>query len=199
MTRGPIVRMQALPLELAGSRAPLWWGMAMLVVIEVVAYATLFTAYLYLRFHTPEWPPEGLAPPNLLLGVVGVMVLMLSAATVRWASVGLDRERPGQLRAGFGAAAVLALLFVLLHALERALAGFRWDDNAYASVIWTIGMVHMLHVLTLAVIAGGVWLLARRQFYSRERRLGIEILALFWYTVVAVWLPLFAVVYLVRW
>jgi cytochrome c oxidase subunit III len=196
---GPVVRMQALPLELGGSRAPLWWGMAMLVIIEVVAYATLFTAYLYLRFHTPVWPPEGHPRSSIVLGLAGVLLLLGSAGAVRWAVLGLIRGSTARLRPGFGVATAGAAVFLGLQSIERVLAGYRWDESAYASIVWTISLVHALHVATLLVVGGGIFLLAGREFYSRERRLGVEVLALFWYTVALVWLPVFAILYLVAW
>jgi len=195
----PVVRALPLTLELGGSRAPMWWAMAMLAVIEVVGYATLFTAYLYLRFHTPEWPPPGFPRPSVLLGAAGAVLLLASAGLVRWAVVGLLNQSTARLRLGFGAATAFAAAFLALQAAERVGAGFRWDENAYASVVWTITLVHALHVVTLVIIGMAVWLLAGRGFYTRERRLGVEVLAFFWYTVALVWLPVFAVVYLVAW
>jgi cytochrome c oxidase subunit III len=199
MSTGPVVRMVALPLDLAGSRAPLWWAVAMLAVIEVVGYATLFTAYLYLRFHTPVWPPEGFPRPSLLLGGAGVLVLLASAGAVRWGVAAIGRGDLTRLRSAFGSAAALAAIFLALQAAERVRAGFRWDENAYTSVVWTISLVHALHVATLLVVGGAVFLLAGRGFYTHERRLGVEVLALFWYVVALAWLPVFAVVYLVAW
>jgi cytochrome c oxidase subunit III len=199
MSTGPVVRVRPLPLDLGGPSAPLWWGMAMFVIIEVVAYATLFTAYLYLRFHTPVWPPAGVPRPDVLLGAAGVLLLLVGAGAVRWATAGLQQGSTARLRTGFGAAAALATAFLVLQGIERALAGFRWDDHAYGSIVWTIGMVHGMHVLALAIVGGAVFVLAGRGFYSWERRLGVEVLALFWYTVALAWLPVFAVLYLVAW
>jgi cytochrome c oxidase subunit III len=199
MSTGPVVRVRPLPLDLAGPRAPLWWGMAMFMIIEVVGYATLFTAYLYLRFHTPVWPPAGVPRPDLLLGAAGALLLLVGAGTVRWAVAGLQQGSTERLRTGFVVPALLAVAFLVLQGIERALAGFRWDDHAYGSIVWTIGMVHAMHVVALAVTGFAVFVLAGRGFYSWERRLGVEVVALFWYTVALAWLPIFAVLYLVAW
>jgi cytochrome c oxidase subunit III len=197
MSKGPVVRALPLPLDLGGSRSPLWWGMVMLVVIEVVGYATLFTAYLYLRFHTPVWPPAEVPRPSPLLGAAGVLLLLASAGAVRWSVVALLRGSAARLRIGFGGGTALAAAFVLLHAVERAAAGFRWDEHAYGSIVWTISAVHLLQVLALAILGAAVFVLAGREFYSRERRLGIEVAALFWYCVALSWVPIFTLVYLV--
>jgi cytochrome c oxidase subunit III len=128
-----------------------------------------------------------------------VLLLLLGAGAVRWASSGLMRGNTARLRPGFAAATALATAFLVTLAIERAMAGFRWDENAYASIVWTIHLVHALHMVVLAIIGAGVFLLAGREFYSQERRLGIEVLALFWYVVTLAWLPVFAILYLIAW
>jgi heme/copper-type cytochrome/quinol oxidase subunit 3 len=194
-----VVRVRPLPADLSGPRAPLWWGVAMLLIIEAVAYATLFTAYLYLRFHSPEWPPEGMPRPAALRGVAGTALLLGSAAAAWWATTAAARADGAGVRTGFLLASALAAASLATVAWERAAAGFRWDFNAYASVIWTVDVVHGLHLVALVAAGCSVAVLAGRLGVAPERRVGVEAVALFWYGVAAAWLPVFAVVYLVAW
>jgi heme/copper-type cytochrome/quinol oxidase subunit 3 len=189
-----VVRVQPLETDLRGPASPLWWGVAMLLIIEAVAYATLFTAYLYLRFHSPEWPTEGLPRPSPVRGGLSTVLLLGSAGMVWWGSADRDGTRTGR---GFAVAGALAALSFAALAWERLAAGFRWDFNAYASVIWTIDAVHGLHLVALASIGFAVARVTREG--TEGSRTGLDALALYWYGVTLVWLPLFAVVYLVAW
>jgi cytochrome c oxidase subunit III len=193
---GPAVRLQPLPLELNGPRAPLWWAMVSLLLIEAAVYGTLVAAYLYLRFHNPAWPPAGFPAPPLLTGGIGVVLLLGSAAAVLWADRSLRRGDLVPLRPAFAAATALAVLFVLVLGWERWLDGYRWDAHAYGSVIWTIAVLQALHALALAVMGAVIFRLAGHGYFTPGRRLGVEVVALLWYFVALVWLPMVFLLYL---
>jgi heme/copper-type cytochrome/quinol oxidase subunit 3 len=47
-----------------GVRPPFYWGMAMLILIEVVVFSSLILSYFYLRSGNAEWPIGGITLPT---------------------------------------------------------------------------------------------------------------------------------------
>jgi cytochrome c oxidase subunit 3 len=74
---------------------------------------------------------------------------------------------------------------------------FRWDDHAYGSVVWTTIGLHTGHlfaeVLETAVIATVFF---RRGDVEAKYFVDAEDNALYGYFIVAVWIPVYAVLYL---
>ena len=72
---------------------------------------------------------------------------------------------------------------------------FRWDDNAYSAVIWTVLGMHLLHLITGTaenlLMTLWVWLKGLDIRHARDVRVG----AAYWYWIAAIWIPLYAIVY----
>jgi cytochrome c oxidase subunit III len=196
----PAVRYDAsaLPTLHSGRRSPLWWGMVGLLTIETVVFSTLITAYLYLRFHNPNWPPAGVTPPDLLLPTLNTGILIASSFAMYWADQGIEKRGDvGQLKTGLGIAMALAVVFLVLKVVEYGDVEYRWDTSAYGSVIWTIIVFHSAHVASVLLKGVVVEILAFRGHFTRERHLGVQINGLYWHFVVIIWIPLYVTIYLV--
>jgi heme/copper-type cytochrome/quinol oxidase subunit 3 len=72
---------------------------------------------------------------------------------------------------------------------------FRWDTNAYASVIWLILGMHLAHIITATSENGilATWLFAKGLDDKHAR--DIRVTAVYWYWVVGTWVLLYALVY----
>src|SRR4051794_11976378 len=79
MSASPAIDVSALPPGAFGSRSLMWWGTMGLVLIEGMAFALAVGAYFYLKTRTPQWPPDGVAPPDLLWGTLNTALLLASA------------------------------------------------------------------------------------------------------------------------
>lgn len=184
-----------LPNLVSGSRAPIWWGIVMLLAIEATVFATLIASYFYLRMGEPQWPPPGIDPPKLLLPTVNTVVLMASSIPMYFADKAVTQGNLRRLRRGLAAALALAVLFLVLKVVEYSDVPYRWDHHAYGSIVWLIIGFHSTHVVSLVLKTMVMLVLAWRGYFNEKRTLGVQVNGLYWHFVVAVWLPLYAVLY----
>src|SRR3954466_16040762 len=121
----------ALPLHAFGHRAPLWWGVLLLVAIESTAMGILLVSYFYLRGNYDVWPPVFLGRPVLLLA--GPQAALLGASMIpMMLSVRAARQKQlGPTRDWLVAATVLGTAMLILRGFELARIPFRWDETAY--------------------------------------------------------------------
>jgi cytochrome c oxidase subunit III len=192
----PVIHVGHLPNLVSGSRAPLWWGMAMLLVIESMVFGTLVASYFYLRMGHPEWPPPGVSPPELLLPSLNTLVLLASSGFMYYGDKSITKGNASGLVRGVAGAVALAVVFLVLKVVEYAGVPYRWDDHAYGSIVWTIVGFHSAHVASVALKGVVVFILGYRGYFTAERHLGVQVNGLYWHFVVLVWVPLFAVLYL---
>jgi cytochrome c oxidase subunit III len=192
----PVIPVGHLTNLVSGSRAPLWWGMVMLLVIESMVFGTLITSYFYLRMGAPEWPPPGISPPDLPLPTFNSLVLLASSGFMYYGDMAIKKGNNRGLLFGVAGAVALAIVFLVLKAVEYAAVPYRWDEHAYGSIIWSIIGFHSAHVASVALKGAVVFILAYRGYFNAERHLGVEVNGLYWHFVVLVWVPLFAVLYI---
>lgn len=184
-----------LPNLVSRSRGTLWWAMVLLVTIEGTVFATLATTYFYLRMGEPSWPPAGVDPPRLLLPTINTLILLTSSVPVFLGDRGITRGHQRRLVWGMTTAALLGALFLFLKYTEYRDVSYSWDDHAYGSIVWLIVGFHSAHVLSVVLKTIVVALLAWRGYFNEHRHLGVQINGLYWHFVVAVWLPLYVVLY----
>lgn len=183
-----------------GAQSPLFWGFLGMILVETMVIASFVSAYFYLRSQSPAWPPGGIEPPELLLPTLNTGVLLLSSGALHLGDLGARRGNRRQLAWGLLGAALLATVFLVLKAVEYSHKPYRWDDHAYGSIVWTIVGFHSAHVIALLLKTVVVDLLAFRGYFTPERRLGVTVNGIYWHFVVAIWIPLYVVLYLVpRW
>jgi heme/copper-type cytochrome/quinol oxidase subunit 3 len=196
MSRGRELRVVALPADLTGTRAPILWGIALLLTIEAVVFATLVSAYLYLRFHSPEWPPNATAPPDIFPALLAIPALGASSGAVEMGRSALRAERPSTARFSFAAASFFCWIFLLLLAIERVGAPDRWDVDAYGSVVWTTLILYGVHVLVLGLTGAMLARLVHIGELRADPPRAHDPLLLFWHCVTAAWVPVFFLIYL---
>lgn len=180
-----------------GARSPVWWAMILLVAIEATVFITLFSSYFYLRFRNPEWPPAGIPEPDLMLPIVNTGVLFASSIAVLWASGGAKKGDLKRLKIGFGIGIVLEVVFFGIKIMLETGGGHGWADHAYSSIYWTISRLHTAHVFAAILMASVAEILVFRGYFTGERRLGIQVVNIYWQFVAIIWVPLFVVIYLV--
>jgi heme/copper-type cytochrome/quinol oxidase subunit 3 len=90
---------------------------------------------------------------------------------------------------------VLALVFCVTRALEFTALNCSWDTNAYGSVVWTLLGLHTAHVVTDAVDTGVLAAILFVGPLDANRFVDIAENSLYYYFVIASWLPIYAVIY----
>jgi heme/copper-type cytochrome/quinol oxidase subunit 3 len=162
-------------------------------------FAGLIGAFLVFRLGSEVWPPP--LQPRLPVAVTGVntVILLCSGVTVYLAL--------GAIRAGRLVWLLRWLLStVILGALFISVQGYEWlrlihfgltlSSGVYGSTFYTLIGFHGLHVFGAILWLIAVLLQARRGRFKPNNVTGIEICAIYWIFVVALWPVLYLLVYL---
>src|ERR1041384_588280 len=179
-----------------------WWGNWGLLAIETTMFGITVATYFYLRQNYQIWPPPLTTSPrpfdsnpDLAIATASVLLLIVSCAPM----ILVDRaaRRGARRTAQFGMIICLiaGAVAITLRAFEFSAVKFRWDMNAYGSIVWfTLGM-HLAHLITvtLEMLLLTIWTFVRS--FDMKHRVDITTIAIYWYLVVAIWLPLYAIIY----
>jgi heme/copper-type cytochrome/quinol oxidase subunit 3 len=91
--------------------------------------------------------------------------------------------------------------FLVVRGFEFVALGVAWDSNAYGSVVWVLMGLHTTHLATDFLDSGVLTVLMFTR-HGRELRRFADISenGLYWYFVVASWIPIYLTVYFApRW
>jgi heme/copper-type cytochrome/quinol oxidase subunit 3 len=89
----------------------------------------------------------------------------------------------------------LAGFFLGLKAIEYSAVDYRWDTHSYASIVRAITGFHAAHVMALIFKTIIVGVQARAADFRQGRRLVVQSNGIYWHFVVAIWIPLYVVLY----
>jgi cytochrome c oxidase subunit I+III len=179
-----------------GVRPPFYWGMAMLILIEVVVFGALMSSYYFLRSSNVEWPIGGIDPPKLLLPTINAFILFASSIPMYLSDKAIEKGNQRGLAIGLTISILLAIVFLIVKVVEYSGNDYTWSTNAYGSIVWTITGFHSAHVLALILKTIVIATLAWKGYFTAERKAGISANGLYWHFVVVIWVPLFFTLYL---
>jgi cytochrome c oxidase subunit III len=202
MTLGPsrrapvdVVDVSRLPTYAFGHRSLLWWGTMGFVVIEGTLFALLISSYLYLRARSQTWP-LGAYPPLLLWGTCNLALLLLSAVPNQLAKNAAERLDLRATRRWLVVCLIFGLGFIWVRWQEFQALNVWWDTNAYGSIVWTLLAFHTFHLLTDEADSAVLTALLFIGPLEESRFVDVSESAMYWYFVVAAWLPIYVVLYL---
>jgi cytochrome c oxidase subunit I+III len=177
---------------------PFMWGIVGLLLIEATVFSSFIVSYFYLRLSNPVWPPPGIQPPtDLIVPGLAMLALIASAVPIYWSGRRLSEHGDQKaLRWGYIIADILAATFLVLRLIEISRLDFSWDTHVYGSIYWTMLGLHTIHGFSLVISSLGVTVLVFKGYFNKERQTGVLIDAVYWYFVVAVWVPAGATLYL---
>ncbi len=190
-TRPPVVARSAKP-----GYSTAWWGMATLIATESMVFLILVGAYFFLRATAPAWPIGGIKPPELKLAVPFSFVLWGSSLPIFYADAAIRRGAQRGLRAGLAISAVMGAAFLAFTAKDFRDLTFGWRDNAYGSMYYLIVGLHALHVFIGLAMNVLVQIKAWQNKFTAERHVTVDVFSLYWHFVDAVWLLVFAALFL---
>jgi|tagenome__1003787_1003787.scaffolds.fasta_scaffold20986557_4 cytochrome c oxidase subunit I+III len=181
--------------ETASTPVPrsLRYGMGGLLVATGSLFTALFSAYGYLVERDAVWPVAGLPSRPIGLGIAASVAFLAAAGPLELARRSLGASARAALLLGVSVALMLAGLALL--AVDAARLDYNWASNATASLEWALTGIWALSALALIVVLATAALrLIQRVDVDRISML----IATVWYGrfVLAVWVPVFAVVYL---
>lgn len=202
MSTRAVIDVSKLPHHEFDTYDPVWWGNNGLLAIETSMFAILIATYFYLRQNFALWPPpigQLTAPlrplPYLGYGVANTILLLVGCIPMVIADRAARRDDRETTRIGLTICVACGLAAMVLRGFEFSAMQFRWDSNAYGSIVWFVLGMHALHllVLTTETVLLMIWL--QRREFDMKHRVDVVTVAIYWYWVVAIWLVLFAIVY----
>jgi cytochrome c oxidase subunit III len=170
-------------------------ALAIVLLSESVLFATLIAAYAALRDEAQWTMAHGLT--RLVIPLANTVILAVSIRPAALTAARLRAGRASSVRGLLLATLALGLAFVGGQIYEFMHAGLRIDDAAFGGVFFALMGFHALHLLAGVVVL--LLNLAREPVpaYSAADVDAIEVGSFFWYYVVAVWIVLFAALYLI--
>ncbi|MEP7271076.1 MAG: cytochrome c oxidase subunit 3 [Acidobacteriota bacterium] len=188
-------------MELAGTHAGTnkRLGMKLFILSDSLTFAAILSGYCYLRLSSSVWPhPFALSNIGYAIGMS--LCLFASSLTMMRAVSAMRRGDQTAMRRWAGLTILGGTAFLVMHLSEwrRLMAEgivpsampLGSGSQAFASTFFGITGLHMLHVLS------GIVLLALLIFRKRATTTDVEISGFYWQFVDAVWVFVFALVYL---
>jgi heme/copper-type cytochrome/quinol oxidase subunit 3 len=190
------LRTQTLPVGSFGRRASGWFGVWCVVATESSIFVYLLFTYFYFASQAvQDWPPGG--APSLQLAWPNTLILLLSSAALVWAErSGARRAARGRLLGGLAVAFVLGCVFAGVQVAEWGSKPFSLSSGTYGAVYFTLTGFHLAHVVVGLLMLALLLVWAAFGYFSKERHAPLTIGAIYWHFVDAVWLVVFATLYL---
>lgn len=162
---------------------------------ESVFFVTLLVAYIALRDEVSWNVPHTLA--RLTIPLLNTTVLFVSTVVAYLSHNAIRRDNQIALRNNLLVTVLLGLIFVIGQIYEFSHAGLHINDPSFGGVFFTLMGFHAVHVLAGVVFLVLNYMRASMGDFSAARHEAVELGVWFWYYVAAVWLVLFAALYLV--
>jgi heme/copper-type cytochrome/quinol oxidase subunit 3 len=175
-------------------------GMWLFLSSEVMLFGGMFSAYVFLRTGSPDWP-RGADVLNVPLATLNTALLITSSMTMVMSWLALKMNDFGRFRRFIGITMALGTTFL-------AIKGYEYCDkfhhehypstSVFYAIYFTLTGLHVLHLLGgilvcawHALFGKSLWNKNPEQFTNR-----IEVTGLYWHFVDLVWLVMFPTLYL---
>ena len=175
--------------------------LAVMIVIgsEMMLFSGLIGTFLVYRMSAAFWPPPSMARLPIAVTWLNTVVLLSSAVTMTLALRAIHHSRQRLTRRYLLATLALGVTFLAVQGSEwvRLVAhGLKLSSGMYGGTFYLLIGCHGAHVTAGVIwLAGVVWFAMRGRYNARNAH-AIELCAVYWYFVCAVWPLLFGLVYL---
>jgi cytochrome c oxidase subunit 3 len=175
--------------------------LAIMIVIasEMMLFSGLIGTFLVYRMSAAFWPPPALPRLPIAVTWVNTFVLLSSAGTMTLALRAVHHSRQRLTRHYLLATLALGVTFLAVQGSEwvRLVAhGLKLSSGMYGGTFYLLIGCHGAHVTAGVVwLACVVWFAMKGRYNARNAH-AIELCAVYWYFVCAVWPLLFGLVYL---
>jgi len=129
-------------------------GMFVLLASFTMLFGTLLLSYLLIRARQGTWPPIGTEPLDKRLSTLSTLVVVLSSVCLHFSVERFAERLHTAARRYWTAGLALGVLFTGLQALflrQMWTQGLRVEKGLFASINYTLIIVHGLHVLVAFV------------------------------------------------
>lgn len=179
---------------------PLVLGMVIFIASETMFFAGLFAAYYSLRSLTVPWPPRGVTftPVEMGAASVATVVLVASSLPAHLSMLSLRRHNFEAMRRWVLLTIVMGVLFLSWKVHEWSTAVFSLSSHAYGTIFFSLTGFHALHMAVGLVLLSAVSVRVSQGAYRGGDHAGPEAAVYYWHFVDAVWIGVFASIYVVR-
>lgn len=198
------IDVRELPSTLFDYHEPIWWGNALGLIIETAVFGVLVAVYFTVWMNLSPFPPPKVERfpviynplPDLTIPTINLIILLLSLIPGIWLDLSARRKDEGMVKILLPVTLIFNIAIIILRCYEFDALHFKWDDNAYGSITWTILGMHLIHLIILCAedIYLAVWTFAKG--LDDNHALDLTVTATYWYWIVGVWVFLYALVYL---
>ena len=174
-------------------------AMVMFLGAETMFFTGLLGAYIVLKSASLSWPPPGLPALPIAVTWANTFALVLSCLTIWRANDAIRRHRPRGLVKWLTVTSLLGTLFLCVQGSEWARLvyhGLTVSSGVYGSTFYLLIGAHGLHVLGAVLWLLRVLFKAGRDRFSAGSAVEVDLAAMYWYYVGALWLVIFPMVYL---
>ena len=188
--------LSGLPTTKFGSSSLTWWGILGYMVIEGMGFALMFAAYFYLMAEEQGWPPDGRLPPDLTAGTIFTLVILLSEIPNTIIKKAARAGNVRTIRLLMPVIVAVGVILLVIRGFEFNSLNSLWSDNAYASVIWTLLVLHTAHLGTDWMDTVVLWALMMTPLgYEPRRVVDTDENSLYWRYVWLLWIPIYLMIY----
>jgi cytochrome c oxidase subunit I+III len=195
MSEQRILDVSDLPPYDVSNHTPLFWGQALMCVIEGSLFCMLIATYFYLRLRVDVWPGPGVHLPDLTYSSWALVPLIASCAGSYLADEAAKINSRAGMLWGSGLNLGLAIIFLVLRALEWKTFNFTWASDAYGSIVWAILFLHTYDIVADLLVTAVLVVIVASGRYGPRQQIGIHVDSVLWYFLVGMWIVLYAVVY----
>jgi len=171
-----------------------WWGVFGFMLIEGIGFVLAIGAYYYLTPYEQSWPPD-VGPPSLLWGTAFTVLAVASEIPNVWIARKAKAQDLPAVQWGLTLMTAIGLVLLALRWMEFAALDVRWDQNAYASIVWALLALHTTHMATDVVDSGVLGALVWVKHVDGRKFSDVSDNALYWHFIVWSWVVLYFVVY----
>src|SRR4051794_11790180 len=153
-----VIDVSKLPASAMDHRSPIWWGNLMLLCIETSMFAIVIASYFYFRQNFDSWPPAKIDQtpvlyhpvPHLTWGTINLALMLLSLIPMILCDRACLSMNALTVKITGTIALLLAIASVVVRFKEFGGLIFRWNDNVYGSITWSLLGVHLMHLVILS-------------------------------------------------
>lgn len=177
-----------------------WLAVLFFIAVEIVLFASMISAFVYLRTLGAGWPPPGMPRLDPVLPAVNMIVLLASGGLAYLAERQVRRYRIVQAERLMLLAGLLGLVFLLgqLNEYGNLLSrGVAISTGIYGSLFYTLIGFHGFHVLSGVIWLLAAWYLTRQARQTPDRHTAVRSATLYWEFVAIVWIAIYLLLYIV--
>jgi heme/copper-type cytochrome/quinol oxidase subunit 3 len=174
------------------------FGFLVFLASESMLFGGLLVALAVFRMSADRWPPFGLPRLPVAVTAANSVVLFSSTIPMSRALAAFRRGNNADFTRWIAVATLLGATFLSVQGSEWVRlvgAGLRASSGPYGATFFTLIACHALHVVVAVVWLCVLLVGARRGRFTAARRLPVELGAIYWYYVSAVWAVVFPAVY----